>query len=126
MIVVFTGGRDYVPQHAERDVIRFFIRSADRVFVGDASGADAWVRETCREEGVFPRVYAAAWEVDGRAAGPIRNAAMLDGALNERGETVMLVAFPGGKGTSSCIALAEDRDIPVLRVTNWVRKVSKT
>ena len=75
---------------------------------GDASGADRlageWAKERCIEVLARP----AEWKKHGRAAGPIRNQAM----LAEKPQLV--VAFPGGKGTADMVAKAKKAGLEVV------------
>lgn len=123
MIVAFTGGRDY----ANKALVEFVVdmlaccTTAEdfvEIRVGDCpTGLDAIVkglRTTCV-------VYRAAWGVHGKAAGPIRNAAMLEGSGNLRSVALdcradLLIAFPGGAGTADCVRQARELGIPVLEV----------
>ena len=98
----------------------------DIVFVGDATGVDAWIRDFCKKreircvvyaannkfsDDILPVVHTSNWDVDGRAAGPIRNNIMLKGADR-------LVAFWNGKskGTLDAIKQATKLGLPVFIV----------
>lgn len=131
MRVGVTGGRDYADRRRVREVLGL-LRVVDPTLVhGDASGADhlakAWAEEQpdweldpfeadwgrecdelCRHGLWRPR------RRDGStycpAAGPIRNARMVNSGLD------LLVAFPGGKGTEDMIGRARAAGVLVLRV----------
>lgn len=120
MIVVVTGGRDYRADHriyAELDavagsgLVRFLIHGACR---GTDLLAAQWACLNDIDEVRMPARWA-----DGRSAGPARNRRMLKFAaeLSEPGERVMLLAFPGGLGTASCVREAERLGIEVRRVS---------
>ena len=51
-----------------------------------------------------------------KAAGPIRNAAMLDDLLQDqaRGEDIAVLVFPGGPGTKDMRRQAQATGVPVL------------
>lgn len=116
-VVAVTGGRDY------RDIDRVFaelraIHTSDRgpitkLIQGGAKGADriavAWADNHMIEVVTYP----ADWELYGRMAGPIRNREMLDD-----GKPDVLVAFPGGKGTASCVREARKLGIEVIEVAS--------
>jgi hypothetical protein len=74
---------------------------------GDAMGADRLAGRWARTRGVVVKAFPANWDRDGKAAGPIRNSAM----LAEGPELV--IAFPGGRGTADMIRKAMKAGVPV-------------
>ncbi len=78
---------------------------------GDGIGADTladrWAHKRCVEVWRFP----AGWERHGKAAGPIRNQAMIDS-----GKPDLVIAFPGGRGTADMIRRARKAGIEVREV----------
>lgn len=77
----------------------------DVLIHGDARGADR-VSQLWAERLRVPFLpFPANWKDHGKAAGPIRNTQMLD-----EGEPNLVVAFPGGVGTSDMLGKAIDRD----------------
>jgi hypothetical protein len=76
---------------------------------GCPSGADRMAWEWAAAHDVLVEVHAAAWARHGRAAGPLRNQAMVDAGA------VVCLAFPLGvsRGTRDCMARAEAAGIPV-------------
>jgi hypothetical protein len=60
----------------------------------------------------------ARWKQDGIGAGPIRNRRMLAYAQSMRmgAERMLLLAFPGGFGTASCVREAERVGVEIRRV----------
>jgi hypothetical protein len=80
-----------------------------KVLVGDATGIDAAVRQWCADHDVPCQVFIANWKKYGHAAGPIRNATMLDEHPHA------LYCFHTdpqlGKGTKDCFHQAERRQI---------------
>ena len=107
MTIIVTGGRDYVDTETIARVIGRL--APERIAVGDCpTGLDriVWVqyKEKCKR-------YYADWLQYGKAAGPIRNREMC-----EKNQESILVAFPGGRGTSSCKMEAARLGIPVLEV----------
>lgn len=106
--VAVTGGRAYTDRQHVYDVLNE-LRKSHKEFVlhvGDAKGADEFVRDWAYENDITCIVYIAHWNEYGKAAGPIRNRDMLRNAD-------MLFAFPGGKGTRDCMAGARHIGIPV-------------
>lgn len=108
LTVLVCGGREYVDlDHVYRvlDEVR-----PTRVVCGGATGADSLAESWADDRGVDKAVYPADWEKYGRRAGVIRNAEMLI-----REEVDLVVAFPGGKGTSDMVSRAVKRGIAVQR-----------
>jgi hypothetical protein len=111
--LVFTGGRTFKDQEKFNSIILVLDLDGPgrptEIHVGDCpTGLDYMAR------GVFveARVHVADWQKHGRAAGPIRNKAMLEAA----GKHSLLVAFPGGRGTTDCVRQAKAMGITVLKV----------
>lgn len=116
VIVVVTGGRAYKDSRrvwAELSgvgPIRFLLH-------GGANGADAFAGRWAAVHDVDWITMPARWR-DGISAGAERNERMLRTALSLRQseEEILLVAFPGGAGTASCVQLAVGMGIPIKRI----------
>lgn len=106
--VVVTGGRDFADAAAVQLALLAALRPGDTLVHGGAAGADALCARWARTHGYAVEAWPAKWAEHGRAAGPRRNAAMLDAGAR------VLVAFPGGRGTADCVRQARRRNIPVL------------
>lgn len=112
MKILVTGGRDYEDYDKFCQVMDRFSPEAQlgwhekvtHIIHGGAKGADAMADRWARDNGIQPVRVDALWDVHGRAAGPIRNKAMLD--LLDRKDDVV-IAFPGGAGTASMVAIAQ-------------------
>lgn len=108
--VVVTGGRDY------QDISMIFAvlesLKIEKLFVGDATGADQLAREWAEFTKTPFKEFKAKWTEHGKSAGPIRNGEMLD----EAGDDAIVVAFLGGNGTRNCVNQAHERGMIVLRV----------
>lgn len=105
MTVLVCGGRDYADRafvFASLDVLK-----PTTVINGGAEGADRWAREWASERHVVCVTVEADWSLHGRAAGPIRNRAMLGFRPD------LVLAFPGGRGTANMVAEARKRGVPV-------------
>lgn len=76
---------------------------------GGARGADALAKEWAVANDIPYEEFLPEWNKFGRAAGPIRNKAMLDSGID------IVVAFPGGRGTADTIRQATKMGI-------WARK----
>lgn len=111
--ILVAGGRDYNDWlmlahtlnrlHAEDQI--------EAVVHGAMTGADALASRWCYEMKVDTIAYGAKWGANGGAGGPVRNRIML-----EIEEPALVVAFPGGRGTFSCVTLARDFGFPVMEV----------
>ena len=76
------------------------------IIEGGADGADRLARVWASRSNVPFVTEAADWKTFGRAAGPIRNRAMIDKHHPDLG-----LAFPGGRGTADMKRQAEDAGI---------------
>lgn len=102
MKIAFTGGRDYTDRKLVQFVVDLLMAANIRSFaVGDCpTGLDRMVREMIPSTHID--VHCASWELHGKAAGPIRNRAMLEDDVD------VLVVFPGGTGTANCAKQAKE------------------
>lgn len=104
MRVIVCGGRNFrspaqVFDHLDRlhAVFRF-----TELMQGGATGVDTMARDWAATRPEIKRyVCRADWKTHGRAAGPIRNAKMLEWKPD------LVVAFPGGPGTSNMVTQAK-------------------
>lgn len=78
---------------------------------GGAPGADALAATWAIEHDITCSTYVADWFKHGRAAGPIRNEAMLI-----EGRPDCVVAFPGGRGTADMVRRAKAAGVRVIEV----------
>jgi predicted Rossmann-fold nucleotide-binding protein len=110
MRLLVCGGRDYKNVSAVRHVLYAIHRKKviTCLIEGGATGADALAQEWARMVGIPVKTYPADWEKHEKAAGPIRNALMI-----EDGKPDGVVAFPGGRGTANMIDLARKAGIMV-------------
>jgi predicted Rossmann-fold nucleotide-binding protein len=119
MKVLVCGGRDY------KDVERVFAALTKEhkkapfttLIHGGAKGADELAARWAVLNGVEVRAYPANWEAHGKAAGPLRNQRM----LNEERPN-MVIAFPGGRGTSDMISRAQAARVPVMQISGQSTK----
>lgn len=113
MRVLVCGGRDY------RDRGQFFdfmdALNAERgvkvIIHGCSSGADHEAEVWAGTRRVGLHRFPAQWDKHGKAAGPIRNQAMLD-----KGRPDLVVAFPGGRGTADMVRRAREAGVKVIEV----------
>jgi len=108
--IIVCGGRDYA------DRVRLFavLDALDPVEIaqGDARGADALARDWAADRGVPCARYRALWEMEGKAAGVLRNRRMFD-SFAPGG----VVSFPGGRGTADMERVALEGRVWLLRIT---------
>jgi hypothetical protein len=109
VVVVACGGRELA---WEPGAVRTALLAAVScrwvlaLFHGGARGADQLVECQAQALGWPVRQRRAEWLRLGMAAGPIRNQAMLEeagGLAHRDGAELLVLAFPGGAGTASCI-----------------------
>ncbi len=112
MRVLVCGGRDY------DDEARVFavLDEIKPTFIieGGARGADSLARRWSLRNLSANNHLAikAQWDVNGKAAGPIRNQKMLD-----KGKPDLVVAFPGGNGTADMVRRARRAGIEVWEIS---------
>lgn len=106
-VVIVCGGRDWRPaadlaERAEQWLVLWLWRlDVSAVVHGDAAGADRWAARVVqrRRPDILVRPEPAHWERYGDAAGPIRNAAMIQVARS-LGDVAGVLALPGKGGTA--------------------------
>lgn len=107
--VLVCGGRDYKVYCDIESVIKAAHEKYKftHVITGGADGADSYAKSAAQAIGIQTVECEALWNIHGKAAGPIRNKNMLDLGPD------LVIAFPGGKGTASMVALARAAGIKV-------------
>src|SRR5687767_7065897 len=105
MRVLVCGGRDY--NDSDRIFNTLYQIDAERgpitcIIHGCATGADTQGRVWAQHHDRKHVPFRADWNTHGKAAGPLRNARMLD-----EGKPDLVVAFPGGRGTADMIRRAK-------------------
>lgn len=115
-IVIVTGGRSYSDvRHVESVLNNVALDRSFVLYEGGAGGADSIARSWAEKNGIECKTFCADWKQFGSAAGPIRNKAMLSEALSIAKE-VIVIAFPGGRGTANMCMLAIDASKSTNRV----------
>ena len=107
--VIVTGGRNYENSARIRAVLDWLKPAA--VVHGAASGADHHACEWAHEHLGGSYAFAPDWDTYGKAAGPKRNREML-----EAHPRALIVAFPGGRGTSDMVTQARSLNRSVLLI----------
>ena len=108
-VILVCGGRDFKNRLA-------MYRALDdinprKVISGAAQGADKLAAEWAKNRRIPLQEFPADWKTHGKNAGPIRNRQMLDEGLPE-----LVVAFPGGRGTSDMVRQANDAGVQTMKV----------
>jgi hypothetical protein len=113
MRVLVCGGRAYNNVANVWDTLDALQTSRPIALVieGGAPGADRLARVWAQKHRVPLKTYSADWSRHGKAAGPIRNQRMIDD-----GKPDLVVAFPGGKGTTDMVQRAFAANVQVRRV----------
>lgn len=121
-VIVVTGGRD-LSRKAWRPIIEKALAEYQNtntlVIHGNAFGADMLARDIALDLGMTVIPFPADWEEYGKAAGPIRNRAMIDTVLPmfEYGNDVEVFAFHpdvmSSKGTLNMVRASWDAYLPI-------------
>lgn len=111
--VVVTGGRNYTNYSMVTTALERL--NPDVVISGDATGVDALAKAWAMTRHKTYIGYPANWKDFGLAAGPIRNRKML-----EAHPLAIVLAFPGGAGTTNCITNAVDLGMEVIEVCHTI------
>lgn len=111
--VLVCGGREFADAKRLFAVLDSYDADHDfsMVIEGAARGADTLARHWGEAKQIPVRSFPANWKRDGKAAGPKRNARMI-----EEGKPDLVIAFPGGVGTADCIRQARAAGIEVIEV----------
>lgn len=109
--VLVCGGRNYADREQLFRVLDtgHVADTISCIIHGAARGADTLAGAWALERGVLVETYPANWDVHGRSAGHVRNKQML-----ESGKPNVVVAFPGGAGTTNMVVQAKIAGMPVV------------
>jgi|GEM_PF-1190660 len=120
-VVVLTGGRDVEIEPvlvAKLAHALQWLRPAVAICGACPTGVDKWGAAVIRAWGAPVIEMPALWDVQGRAAGPLRNHRMLAHGRRlseELGLPLYVLAGPGGRGTAHCTKAAEESGVDVRR-----------
>jgi hypothetical protein len=108
MRVLITGSRNFKDRDAMVAALEGY--DDDTVIVhGGARGADRLAHDVAFAMGYSIALFSADWNKHGKAAGPLRNQAMVDAGA----DVCLAFPLPGSKGTWDCVKRALRADIPV-------------
>lgn len=114
MRVLVCGGRDWSDWATLDHALEALHSEAPILCIieGGASGADSLANEWASAYDIPEHLmFAADWRTHGKRAGPIRNQRMID-----EGKPDLVVAFPGGRGTSDMVRRAKAAGVRVIEV----------
>lgn len=117
--IIICGGRNfdnyYYLTYAVDDVLSELGLDYDEVEIvsGNCSGADQLGERYADEHDIPCNIFPADWEKYGRAAGPIRNSAMLDYAKNCEIPIVIAFVSPKSKGTLDTVNKAKKQGFKI-------------
>lgn len=105
--VIVCGGVDFTDEKLCFEQLDRILPRYDNVEIvsGHARGADALGERYAKSHGIQLKIFKAEWKSYGKAAGPIRNKAMLNYAMEE---TPVIIAFWNGvsRGTKNMVEQA--------------------
>lgn len=108
------GGRDFANEAIFDGAMGDLIRMKgcpNKIIHGAAPGADTLADKWAERMAISRHRFPAQWDRHGKAAGPIRNQAMLD-----KGRPHFVVAFPGGRGTADMVRRAREAGVDVAEI----------
>lgn len=109
------GGRDFIDWKLLEERLDLYTKNLGKLVVvqGDDKGADNLAKAWALKRRHVSKTCYAEWDVHGKAAGPKRNAEMIELVL--AAEERFAVAFWDGKsrGTGGCIQLIREVGIPL-------------
>jgi len=113
MRILICGGRDFVDDNMLNKALNAIKNKFDiEVLIhGGCSGADELAGQWAKRMGIPHAKFEACWTYYGNGAGPKRNQWMVQ-IMNP----THVVAFPGGKGTSNMVKLAQEHGAKVWEV----------
>lgn len=115
MRVLICGGRDYQDENRVAQSLQNYQvytgKTITLIIAGGASGADFLAAKVAKDQGIPWVEMPANWDKFGKAAGPMRNKAMLDLLKPD-----VVIAFPGGVGTRNMCVQAKVAKVPVLKM----------
>lgn len=112
MKVIIAGGRTYALSRIDYALLDGLHRQYAfmEVVHGDQAGADRCGKAWAAQRGIPCRAFPADWKMHGRAAGPLRNSAMVAYV----GAGGLLVAFQGHRGTADIVKKAVRAGLDVI------------
>jgi hypothetical protein len=115
MRIIVCGSRDWTDKGAIQDAIdarvpTWLENDCVTIVTGGCRGADALAGDVARAWYMGHDVFSAAWDSEGKKAGPIRNAAMIAAGAD------LVLAFGSCRGTSDVVRRAKKAGIKVVEI----------
>lgn len=124
MKVLVCGGRDFDDYKLVDEVMTYLNSTIPITMVidGAARGADTLGHRWALSHGLTTRRLPALWKSEGKAAGPRRNARMLEMARPD-----LVVAFPGGPGTADMIHQSREfgQTVVDVELEDWKKVIDR-
>lgn len=114
--ILVCGGRNFDDGALLEQTLNQYTDSVRVIIEGGAPGADRLARTWAQMRRIEVLTFYAQWKRHGKAAGPIRNSAML-----ANGRPDLVVAFEGGRGTADMVTQAKLARVPVIEVAAAIR-----
>jgi len=106
--VIVCGGREFKDYAFMDKALHDFILQDDVIVQGGARGADLMAAQWAQRNEVAYETFVARWDLYGAFAGHMRNSAMLNAGAQ------LVIAFPGGRGTTNMIEIAREAHVVVI------------
>lgn len=113
IVLGIVGSRHFTDYQMFQAIMEKFCNNLviNKIVSGGARGADALARKYAFDHHIPLTEHIARWDKHGKAAGPIRNALIIEDC-----DVLLALVAPDSKGTLDSIAKAEKKGIQVLRV----------
>lgn len=111
MKILVCGGRAFTNYQLVHDTLLPYIDWDTTIIEGGANGADKCASIFASFYNVHHQQYKAEWSKYGKSAGYRRNIQML-----EAGKPDLVIAFPGGKGTTNMVEIARKAGVKVIEI----------
>lgn len=114
MKILVTGGRWYDNAARVKEALDLYLGAPNLMIIqGGASGADYLAKRWAEANSVHCAEVKALWASRGKAAGHLRNEAMIFNLCPD-----IIVAFSGGAGTRNCIETAKRYGKTVVEISD--------
>jgi hypothetical protein len=118
MKILVCGGREYSDKSLLDTILDGYSKRYSEICIieGGARGADALASAWAESRGMPHMRMRAHWDSYGKSAGHKRNSWMV-----KYGKPDLVLAFPGGRGTTSMINIARASNVKVIEVSHLTR-----
>lgn len=120
--ICITGERDNCKFYNKilEDICATVLADECEFLFGDCSGVDSCAKRVCDLLSIKYTIYPADWRTHGKAAGPIRNAQMIDILSESKNSEVWAyhTDLSKSKGTKNTIKLAKKKKVKIIIYEN--------